>query len=85
MPSRQDYRTQDFISYDEAADLCGLSRSRIKTLAATVRKGRRLFARGNAVGPYRIDRKSFEEFIRTGAPCGPQLPSSTLDRPPAAG
>ena len=72
MTIRDDYRSQDAISYEEAADLSGLSRSRVKSLAATVKDGRRLFAKAHAVGPYRVDRSTFVEYLRTGRPCGPR-------------
>ncbi|MBN2711422.1 MAG: helix-turn-helix domain-containing protein [Planctomycetes bacterium] len=69
---RDDYNEQKFITYDEAAMISGLSKSRVKSLASEIKEGRRLFGKGNVVGPYRIDRESFEEFLRSGLPCGPE-------------
>lgn len=67
---RPDFRRMPHITFAEAGELAGVSYRTIEKWARREVNGRRLFPGGFSVGPYQVDRQGFENYLKTGVPCG---------------
>jgi len=63
---REGYQREVSWTYQEAAEWSGLSASRVRHMASETLGGKSLFKRANAIGPYKVDARSFMQYIKTG-------------------